>query len=298
MRKGVPSDNRLVRLDRHVHEVGDRAAQRIYSRSVDIGRESELPVGFQNHRNFLEGCVSCPFADAVDCDLALPCTVHYAGHRVGRGHSQIIVAMSGDYGLVDVRDIVAEIFDLRTIFRRKAIPGGIRNVDNGGPGIDNGLDHSRKVFIVSPSGILSIELHVVRELSRVTHRLHGALEDFLAVGVELVADMGVGRAYAGMDTAVLGIFQCLGGDFNILLHRPCQGADGRPGDRLRNLDDRVEITRAGDRETSLDNIHPKGLESLGDLDFLNRVELTPGHLLPVPQGSVEEIYAILFHKIS
>ena len=110
--------------------------------------------------------------------------------------------------------------------------------------------------------------------------------------------MGVGRAYAGMDTAVLGIFQCLCGDFYILLHRPCQGADGRPGNRLRNLDDRVEITRAGDRETGLDNIHPKGLESLGYLDFLNRIELTPGHLLPVPQGSVEEIYAILFHKIN
>ena len=54
MSEGVSAYYCLVGLDRHIHQAGDRAAERVYLPGVDAGREIQVLVALDNHRDFLE----------------------------------------------------------------------------------------------------------------------------------------------------------------------------------------------------------------------------------------------------
>src|SRR4051812_45749414 len=69
------------------------------------------------------------------------------------------------------------------------------------------------------------------------------------------------------------------------------GALDLAGDRLHCL----EVAGRGDREAGLDHVDPQARELVGDLELLARVQRDPGALLPVPQGGVEDEYAVVGH---
>ena len=242
--KGISSHNCLVRLHRHVHQVGNHTAQRINLRRIDICLKINVIMRLYYHRYLFEGGVSRPFADSVDGNFALACSVDESGHRVGRRHSQVVVTVGRDDGLVDIADIVAEIFDLGSIFRRKAVAGGIGNVDDRCTSCNHSLHDSCKVLIISPSGIFGIELDLIHEVAGIFHCLDGTLDDFLTSRIELVADVRIRSADSGVDSLVLCKFKSLDSDIDVLLHSPCQGADCRPGHSLGNLNHRIEIPGA------------------------------------------------------
>ena len=101
--------------------------------------------------------------------------------------------------------------------------------------------------------------------------------------------MAVAGAYAGMDTFVLGILQRFGSHIDVFFHGAGQGANGGPCHSLTNFYHTVEITGRGYGESCLYHIYPQLFQLLGHLNFLNRVELTSGHLLAIAQGSVENV---------
>ena len=105
--------------------------------------------------------------------------------------------------------------------------------------------------------------------------------------------MGVGSTDSGMYALVLGILKRIDSYVDVLLDSPCECTYRRPGDGLGNLHDRVEVTRAGDRETCLDDIHAETFERLGYLDFLNSIELASRHLLAVPECGIENINPVV-----
>ena len=189
-------------------------------------------MAFKDHGDLLQGSVSCPFADAVDGNLYLSCAVEHTFERVGCCHSQIVVAVSGDDGLVDVVDMLFEVFNLCAVLVWQAISGGVRDVDHSGTSLDDGLDHACEVLVVGASGILSVELYVVDILFGVSHCAHCALQDVFAVGIELIFDMRVTCADTRVDTFVLGIFQRLGSHVDVLFYGTCECADGRPCHRF------------------------------------------------------------------
>ncbi len=90
-----------------------------------------------------------------------------------------------------------------------------------------------------------------------------------------------------MNALMLGILQCLGSYINIFRHRACQGAYRGPCHRFRYLDNRVEITGAGNRKAGFDHIHPQSLQLAGYLNLFHRIQLATGHLLSVAQRGVE-----------
>ena len=104
--------------------------------------------------------------------------------------------------------------------------------------------------------------------------------------------MGVGSPDPCVYPLVLGIFKGFRGNIDVFLHGTCQSADRRPGDGLGNLHDRIEISRTGNRETSLYDIDSQLFKSLCHLDFLHSVELAPRHLLAITQSGVKNEYSV------
>ena len=193
--------------------------------------------------------------------------------------------------LHQVLDLGAELF-------RQAVTRRVGDVHDGCARLDDGFHHAGEELIVGAAGVLRVELHVLDVLLRVLDGTDGPLHHLFPGGIELIPDMRVGGADPGVDPAPLGVLQRLRGHVDVLLHGPRQGADRRPGHRLGDLHHRVEITRAGDRETGLDDVHAEELQGLGDLDLLHGVQLTSRDLFPVAERGVEYVHPVAHRSIS
>src|SRR5690606_8235888 len=100
-----------------------------------------------------------------------------------------------------------QVADLGTILVREAVAGGIGDIHHSSSCVHHRLYHTGQVLIVCTSRILSIELHIIHEAAGILHCLHRPLDDLLAVGVELVLDVAIGGADAGVDSFPLGILE-------------------------------------------------------------------------------------------
>ena len=199
---------------------------------------------FEDHGHLLEGCVARPLSDAVDGDLHLSGSIEYSAHGVGCGHTEVVMAVGGKDGVLNPIDMVAEVFDFLSVLRREAVSGCVGNVDHGGTRLDDRLHHSGEVFVVRSSGIFGIELHVVHKSACIFHCCHCPLDDFLAVGVELILDMRVRGADSGVDTFSLGEFERLYRHVDIFLHGSGECAYSWPRDCFRDFDHGIEVARA------------------------------------------------------
>ena len=238
--------------------------------------------------------VAGALADAVDGHLHLTCAVEHAGHGVGRGHAQVVVAVGGEDALTGGKGIhvLVEILYLLVVLVGHAEARGVGDVAHGGASLRHGLDDTGQVFVVRTSGILGIELHVLHVALGILHGSHGTLDDFLRRGVELVADVALAGADARVDALVLGILQRLGGHVDVFLHGARQGTDGGPSHGLADFYHRIEVSRTGDGEAGLNDIHAKRLQLAGYLNLLHCVQLTTGHLLAIAKRSVENVQSV------
>ena len=154
------------------------------------------------------------------------------------------MAVSRDACILDAIHMIHQILDFGTILIWQTVTGGIRNVDNSSTCLDDSLYHASQIFIIGTTSVLCVELHILNILLGILDSSHGTLDNFLAVGIELIFDMAIAGTNTRMDSLVLSILQSLGSAINILLHRTCQRTDGRPCNRLGNLHHRIEVARA------------------------------------------------------
>ena len=249
-------------------------------------------MALDDHSDFLQSRVAGTLAHAIDCHLALAGAGKKTGHGVGGGHTEVVVAMGRDDSLVNPVHIVNKVLDLGGVLGRETVACRVRNIHDRGPGLDGRLDHSGKVLIVRTPGVLSVEFHILDIFLGIFHCSDGPLKNLLPGGIELVLYVGVGSPDPCVYPLVLGVFESLRGHINVLLDRSCQSADRRPSDGPGNLHDRIEISGAGNRETSLYDIDPQLFKSLCHLDFLHSVELAPRHLLAITQSGVKNEYSV------
>ena len=279
--KGVAPHDGLVGLYGHVHEVGDEPARAVNLLGIDVGLDLQVVVAFANHGYLFERGVPGPFANTVDGYFGLTGAVLYTRHRVGRGHAQVVVAVGGDNHPVYSGHVLFEVANLAAELVGQAIAGGVGYVDNGSPGLDDGLDHAGQVFVVGAACIFGIELNVLDILFGIFDRGDSALDNLLAGGVELVFDVVVRSAYAGVYTFVPGILQGFGRYLYIVFDRSGKGTNGGPCHRFGDGNDRFEIAGTGYRKSCFYDVDAKGFECFGYLYFFNGVELTAGDLLAV-----------------
>ena len=50
-------------------------------------------MALDSHHNLLQGGVACTLTQAVDCNLHLTRTILYGSQRVGRSHTEVVVAV-------------------------------------------------------------------------------------------------------------------------------------------------------------------------------------------------------------
>ena len=249
----------------------------------------DILAALYSHHDLFHGSVSGPLAYSVDGHFHLSGTVHDTRKGIGGSHTEIIVAVGGDDGLVDIRHMVAEILYLRAVFAWKAISCRVGDVDDCSSGLNHSLNDTGKVLVFRPSGIFRIELHVFHIFFRILHCCDRPFEDILTVRIELVPDMVVGRADSRVDSLQPGEVQGIGRGIYILLDSPGQCANGGFRHYLRDFHDGFEITGTRNRETALDDIHLHGFKLLGQFYLLYRIQLTAGNLFAVPQCSVKDI---------
>ena len=172
----------------------------------------------QDHRNLFQRGVTSALSDAVDGHFHLSGASHHAVEGVGRSHSEVVVAMSGDDGAVDVIYMLFQVFDFLEILLWQTVARGVRDVHHGGTGLDDGLHDTRQVLVVGASGVLAVEFHVIHIFLGIARGSHGALQDLLARRVELIEDVLIAGADARVDTFVLGILQSLKCHINVAFY--------------------------------------------------------------------------------
>ena len=287
MGESVAPHDGLVGLHGHVHQARHQARCGANLRRVDVGVDAHALVAFEYHGYLFERRVAGALTDAVDRHLHLPRPVEHTLQGVGRGHAQVVVAVGGEHSLVYPVHVLHQVFYLVPILLGQTVARGVGYVDYCGSGLDDGLHHTGEVFIVGAPGILGIELHILYISLGILHGGHGALDDFLAVGVEFVFDVRVARPDAGVYALVLGILEGFGRAVDVFLHGTCQRADGGPSHGFGYFYHRVEVARTRNGEARLYHIHAQLLQCLSHLYFLYRVQLATGHLFTVAQCRVK-----------
>ena len=291
MCKGVLADHSLVGLNGHIHERTYQSRRGPDLGSVDIGSNwHRCLVALDNHGNLFERSVACTLADTIDGYLHLSCTIDYTGDGIGCGHAQIVVTMSrkDSMSILQSLDMIHKVFDLLTVFPRHTIACGVGDIDDGGACLDGCVDYFGKIFVFGATSVFGIELHFVDLVAGVSDGGNRTLDDFFACGVELILDVRIRSAYAGVDSLVLGILQCFGSAVDVLLYRTCKCTNGRPSNGFGYFDDGIEVARARNGETGFNDIYAQLLEGLSHLDLLHGVQLTAWNLFSVTQRRVED----------
>ena len=239
MSKCILTDNRLVWLNRHIHEARHHAARWINLRGVDVGFNADGLMALQNHCHLLERRVSCTLTNTVDGHFRLTRTVEHTSHCVSCSHTEVVVAVSGKDSLTSAQSIhmFHQVLDFLAIFVRQAITCRIWNITNRSTSLHHSLNHASQVFVLRSTRILSIEFHILHVSLCIFHGSCSTLDDFLAIGVELELDMGVTRTNTRMDAFALGKLQGISSHVNIFLHGTGQRANRWPSHCLRNLND-------------------------------------------------------------
>src|SRR5262249_51057949 len=128
---------------------------------LDVGAEvEEVAAGLDCHGDLFEGGVAGALADAVDAGLDLASTGANGAQAVGDGEAEVVVAVDGDAGLVDVADVVEDAFDeLAELFGR-GVADGVGDVDGGCAGVDDVFEHAVDVLPLAAGGVHGAELDV------------------------------------------------------------------------------------------------------------------------------------------
>ena len=207
--------------------------------------------------------------------------------------------MHTDNRLVDIRHLFGNVFYQYAELVWYRIAGGIRNIQNGRTGIDNGLEYPIEILRVRSAGIFRVELNLVGILQCVFHRFGRHLNYmvfFLFNGLSVLViaefpdDMDIGYTKAGMDTISLGRRYGLAARIDIRRDCPRKPADDRPIYLGRNERNSLKVLRRRDRKPGLYNINAQPGQLSCDFQLFTNTEPAAGGLFAIPQSRIEDHY--------
>ena len=150
--------------------------------------------------------------------------------------------MSRNNRSINIVHMFHQVFDFLTIFSRKTIPCRIRDIHHGSTGINHRFHYACQIFIVCPTCIFGIKLHIIRISTCIAYSCHCPFDNFFATGIEFVANVCIRCSNTRMDTLTFGKAQSLCSHINITFNGTCQSTNGRPSYSLRNFNHRIKIT--------------------------------------------------------
>ncbi len=256
MGEGVSAYDGLVGLNNEAGDRGNQTGSTHELTRVDVGMGVELlAVHLHCHDDFFHGGIAGTLTQTVDGTLDLTSTIGDTGQGKRSSHAQVVVAMHGNGGLVDVLDVFHQELDATTELIGQRITGGVGNVHDGSASLDDGLNDLGQELVVRTTSIFAVKLHVVDVLLCILGSSDGALDDLLGRGAELVVDMAMGNADAGVDARALALCQGAGRGIDVLLYRTGKCADnGLVANLGSDLLDGFEVARGRYREARLDDV--------------------------------------------
>ena len=289
VREGVAPDDRLVRLDRFGGELREQLARLEQQRRVDRGvvRQTIL-ANAQRHHQFLERRVAGALADAVDGALDLPDTALHGRQAVGDGETEVVVAVGAEDRLVRVRHAADDLLEELARFLWHAVADGVGEVDGRRTGVDGGLNNPAEEVAIAARRILCRKLHIVHQVAGAADVLHDRLEALLARHAELGREVQVGGCQKGVNALALGRFERLGSLVDVFGAAAGERRNNRPANLERHLAGGFSISRRGDRETCLDDVHPECVEGTRHAQLGRHVHRETGCLFTVAQRRVKD----------
>ena len=291
--EGVRADDGLVRLHR---ETGDgrhqaRGAHDVFGAdSGAVGKE--VGTGADRHDDLFHRRVARAFAEAVDgaFDLARPGPD--GGERVRHRQTEVVVAMHGQRGLVDVRHAVTQHGDERREFVGRRIAHRIGDVDRARAGLDRAFDRPAEEVGVGARAVLRTPFDIVAQVAREGHAVDHRPMHVVGRHAELVLHVQRTGRNEGVDALAPGGRERLGGAFDILAPRTRERAHDGFGDDLRDLGNRLEVAVRGDGEPGFDDVHAHRFKDAGDFDLLLERHGRARRLLAVTHGGVEDPHMV------
>ena len=142
VRKGIGSDDSLVRLDDHTRDLADQPTGlgNLLGPDAGVGVE-EVFASPQPHDDFFQRGIAGPFTDPVDRAFHLPGPFRHRRQRISHRHPQIIMAVDRDHSLGAVPDPFANAADQETEFLGRGVSHRVRNVDGASPCPNDRLQH-------------------------------------------------------------------------------------------------------------------------------------------------------------
>ncbi|MNZ81564.1 hypothetical protein D3C78_1002360 [compost metagenome] len=134
---------------------------------------------FDRHDHFFQRGIACAFTNAVQGAFDLASTRLHRGDGVADRHTQVVVAVDGDNGLIDIRYAVIQGSDNATKLVRRGVAHGIRNVNGGGTGVDRSFYHATQVIDWRTACIFTGEFYVVGVITGAFHRADRHLQHFV-----------------------------------------------------------------------------------------------------------------------
>ena len=188
---------------------------------------------------------------------------------------------------------VDDPLDQRAELGRDRVADGVRDVDRGGAGLDDGLVDLEQVVDVGARGVLGgeLDLGVAARAARGRGGPSGppprapvsrSIRSLCLRWMSLVA-MKTWRCGRSA-TLIASIARC----GSPSLQRASAATAMPPRRLLGDPADRLEVARRGGREAGLDDVDLEPRELAGDLELLGGGQPGAGRLLPVAQGRVED----------
>ena len=287
--KCVLPNDRLVPLHVHAGDARNEAAGGEQFLGVDIRCEAEgILAYFQRHHHFFQRRIAGPFTQPVDGALHLSRASFDGGETVGNRQAEIVVAVTTNHRIVNVRHVLLQVLDDVPKMRRHGVADGVGNVDRGCTGGDRLFDHFAEEIEFSPRGIFGRELNVRAIVDRSCDHLDRPFDNLFLVHLQLVFAMDCGCREKDMYPFLFGVLERFPGAINVVFATTSQPANDRAvAEFAGNFLHGLKITRRCDGKTGLNHIDAQLDQRFGNVELLGRVHATAGRLLAIAQCGIE-----------
>ena len=160
--KGIGADDRLVGLHDDAGDGGEQLAGGVDVLGVDLGWRK----GMMSCR--VRSAITTSSREQLPARSPMPLMVHStcsapawtAARELATARPEVVVAVHGDDRLFDVRHIFLQVADDVEVLGRDGVADGVGDVDGGGAGVDDRLDHPGEKGEPGTGRVLGGELHV------------------------------------------------------------------------------------------------------------------------------------------
>ena len=199
--KCIRTNDRFVHLNRFARDLAEHLARTVQFLGFDScgGVVIALPR-VDRHNDLFQRCVPGALADSIDGAFHLARPVFNRGKAVGDGEPEVVVAVCTDRDAIRILQAVTQGAYKQSIFDRRLIAHRIGNVDDGGSGVDDSIEHRTKIIELCSARVLGGKFDFVAQSPSAFHRFDSDVQRLSPALVELVLEMNVARSQKRMDS--------------------------------------------------------------------------------------------------